>query len=434
MRAPGGAPLAWVWGARGRALSHPRPLVRSRVWPGPSTHWLWVRGVRAWGPVTNFTARALTSWLCALWPLGRAAGAHYPLAFAAGGAGVGTRHQPHSGHSLGCLLCGCGGGTRAPGEGDSCLGVGLGGRALSQPRPLVLSGVRRRPASHWPWVRCAGLGARLSLAPSPVPRFVVCCARFPGSLILDPLRGEALPLVMEVYGWLGLASSGTTRGMRNRPFDAVLLRRDGGNREVPPEGPGGPRGSREGPPGRGSGWVARQGADVAGVPGGGGRRSASRMRRPKTGSPGPCATPTPTGATTGRTRRRRSLSPQTSGGAGDGRARQRWSRALGAGGSGRASDAGHPPGRPGPPDAERPPLPPAVSATEGRAPPPGEKRAGAASARTRAARRPHCSADRQSLTADPDVHPQHPSALPPLQPHRYHAARRQQRREREARG
>ena len=35
-------------------------------------------------------------------PLGRAAGAHYPLAVGAGGAGVGTRHQPHSAHS--CVL------------------------------------------------------------------------------------------------------------------------------------------------------------------------------------------------------------------------------------------------------------------------------------------------------------------------------------------
>ena len=52
----------------------------------------------------------------------------------------------------------------------------------------------------------------------------------------DSLGGEALPLVVEVYGWLSWACSGTTRGMRNRPFDAVLLRRDGGNREVPPGG------------------------------------------------------------------------------------------------------------------------------------------------------------------------------------------------------
>ena len=64
--ARGGALLAWVWGIRGRALSHPRPLVRSGVRPGPTTHWLWVRGVRAWGPVTNPTARTLACWLCAL--------------------------------------------------------------------------------------------------------------------------------------------------------------------------------------------------------------------------------------------------------------------------------------------------------------------------------------------------------------------------------
>ena len=52
----------------------------------------------------------------------------------------------------------------------------------------------------------------------------------------DPLGDEALPLVGDVYGWLSWANQGTTRGMRNRPFDAVLLRRDGGNREVPPGG------------------------------------------------------------------------------------------------------------------------------------------------------------------------------------------------------
>ena len=32
-------------------------------------------------------------------PFGRAAGAHYPLAVGAGGAGVGTRHRPHSARS-----------------------------------------------------------------------------------------------------------------------------------------------------------------------------------------------------------------------------------------------------------------------------------------------------------------------------------------------
>ena len=39
-----------------------------------------------------------------------------------------------------------------------------------------------------------------------------------------------------MYGWLSWANQGTTRGMRNRPFDAVLLRRHAGNREVPPGG------------------------------------------------------------------------------------------------------------------------------------------------------------------------------------------------------
>ena len=32
-------------------------------------------------------------------PFGRAAGAHYPVAVGAGGAGVGTRQQPHSARS-----------------------------------------------------------------------------------------------------------------------------------------------------------------------------------------------------------------------------------------------------------------------------------------------------------------------------------------------
>ena len=54
--------------------------------------------------------------------------------------------------------------------------------------------------------------------------------------IPDHLGVGVLPLVVEVYGCLSWACSGTTRGMRNWPFDAVLLRRDGGNREVPSGG------------------------------------------------------------------------------------------------------------------------------------------------------------------------------------------------------
>ena len=59
MRLPGGAPLAWVWSVRGRALSRTPTARPLGGLPGPDTHWLWVRG----------------------------------------GAGVGTRHQPHSARS-----------------------------------------------------------------------------------------------------------------------------------------------------------------------------------------------------------------------------------------------------------------------------------------------------------------------------------------------
>ena len=46
----------------------PRPTARPwGVQPGPATHWLWVQGVWAWGPVTYPTARAIASWLCVLW-------------------------------------------------------------------------------------------------------------------------------------------------------------------------------------------------------------------------------------------------------------------------------------------------------------------------------------------------------------------------------
>ena len=177
-----------------------RPLGRGLV---PNTNWLWMRGLWARGPATNPSARALASWLCALWwrhegtrggrllpargasgvgrsptpyrsdrlmvrgvwawgpvtnperalllagfarsgggrraprggasylgvgrlgsgalppptarPLGRAAGAHYPLAVGAGGAGVGTPHRPHSARSCVAGFARCGGGTRAPG-------------------------------------------------------------------------------------------------------------------------------------------------------------------------------------------------------------------------------------------------------------------------------------------------------------------------------
>ena len=173
---PGGAPLALVRSVRGWALSHPRPLVLSGVRPGPTTHWLLVRGVRAWGPVTNPTARALASWLCALWgrpegarggasclgvgrpglgalpppttrPFGRAAGAHYPVAVGAVGAGVGTRQQPHSARSCEPALRAVRAARERPGGAPLAWVRSVRGWALSDPQPLVLSGVRPGPTT-----------------------------------------------------------------------------------------------------------------------------------------------------------------------------------------------------------------------------------------------------------------------------------------------
>ena len=255
LRVPAGAPLAWVWGVRGRALSHPRlpalwagcrgPLPTGcgcggvRAWGpvtnptaralarcggsmrvpgsgasclgmgrpgsgalppptarplggllGPTTHWLWVRGVRAWGPVSDPTARAVASWRCALWgrregarggrllpgcgasrvgrsptpdcpPSGRAAGAHYPLAVGAGGC---RRGDPSPAPQRALLRAGsarCGGGMRVPGGVASCLGVGRPGSGALPTWTAHPPGGLPGPTTHWLWVRGgAGVGTR----------------------------------------------------------------------------------------------------------------------------------------------------------------------------------------------------------------------------------------------------------------------------------
>ena len=178
---PGAAPLAWVWGVRGRALSHPRPLVLSGVRPGPTTHWLWVWGLRAWGPVTNPTARALVSWLCALWGRHRGARGGGPLAWASGIGRSPTPDSPSFGAcgrgplptSHGCGGCGhgdpsptlqrallragfahCGGGMRVPGGGASCLGVGRPGSGALP--PPTTGPFRRAAGAHYPLAVGAG--------------------------------------------------------------------------------------------------------------------------------------------------------------------------------------------------------------------------------------------------------------------------------------
>ena len=163
MRVPGGAPLAWVWGVRGRALSHPQPLVRSGVRPGPTTHWLWVREVRAWGPVTNPTARALASWLCALW-------------------------GQHEGARGGRLLPGC----RASGDGRSPIPDHPSFRARGRGPLPTCRGCGARawgPSCPWHLVPCRGSscvvrasrvrGTRWPLWPGTCPRAVVVAGGVP---------------------------------------------------------------------------------------------------------------------------------------------------------------------------------------------------------------------------------------------------------------
>ena len=66
-RAPGwGCPCLGVGRAGLDALPRP-PACPSGLRLALATHWLWLRGLWAWGPVTDPTAGALACWLCALW-------------------------------------------------------------------------------------------------------------------------------------------------------------------------------------------------------------------------------------------------------------------------------------------------------------------------------------------------------------------------------
>ena len=95
-------------------------------------------------------------------PSGRASGAHYPLAVGAGGgAGVGTRHQPHSARSFELALRAVGAARGRLGGGASCLGVGRpGSGALPPPTARPLGGLPG-PTAHWLLVQGdAGVGTR----------------------------------------------------------------------------------------------------------------------------------------------------------------------------------------------------------------------------------------------------------------------------------
>ena len=179
----GGAPPAWVSGVRGRALSHPRLLALRAGCRGPIPTGCGCGGVWAWGPVTSPTARALASWLCALWvrheaarggrllpgcgasgvgrspspdcpPSGRAAGAHCPLAVGAGGCGRGDPSPTPQRALLRVGFARCGGGGRAPGGGrllPACRASGVGRSPTPECPP---SG--RAAGAHYPLAVGAG--------------------------------------------------------------------------------------------------------------------------------------------------------------------------------------------------------------------------------------------------------------------------------------
>ena len=122
---------------------------------------------------------------------------------------------------------------------------------------------------------------------------------------------------------------GPTRDLQEVAEPALRCRAPPEGRRKPrgtPGGVGGPRGPREGPQVSDPGGVARQGADVAGLPGGGSGAPHHGCGRQQL-APRALRSALATGATAGTTRRRRSPSPHTSGGASERprrRAREGW--------------------------------------------------------------------------------------------------------------
>ena len=199
---PGGAIPAWVWGVRSRALSHPRLPALWAGCRGPLPTGCGCGGLRAWGPVTSPTARALASWLCALWgrhegarggasclgvgrpgsgpfptsgarPLGGLPGPTTHWLWERGGAGVGTRHQPHSARSCEQALRAVGAARGRPGGAPPAWVWGVRCRALSRP-DCPPSG--RAAGAHWPLAVGAGGCGRGD--PSQTPQGALLRARF----------------------------------------------------------------------------------------------------------------------------------------------------------------------------------------------------------------------------------------------------------------
>ena len=221
MRVPGGAPLAWVWGVRGRALPQPRLPALWAGCRGPLPTGCWCGGVRAWGPVTSPIARALSSWLCALWgrhegarggggsclgmgrpglgapppptarPLGGLPGPTTHWLWVRGGAGVGTRHQPHSARSFELALRAVGAARGRSGGGRLLPGCGASKVGRSPIPDCPPSG--RAAGAHYPLAVGAGGCGRGD--PSPTPQHALWRAGFErcGGGTRAPLEGRLLP-------------------------------------------------------------------------------------------------------------------------------------------------------------------------------------------------------------------------------------------------
>ena len=189
-KAPGGAPPAWVWGVRGRALTQPRLPALWAGSRGPLPAGCGCGGVLVWGPVTNPTARSLaccggdmrvpgggTSCL----PLGRPGSGALPPPTACplgglpgptthwlwgrGAASVGTHHQPHSVPSCELALRAVGAARGRPGGGRLLPGCGASGVGRSPTPDCPPSG--RAAGAHYPLAVGAGGCGRGDPSPTP---------------------------------------------------------------------------------------------------------------------------------------------------------------------------------------------------------------------------------------------------------------------------
>ena len=229
---PGRAPPAWVWGVRGRALSHPRLPALWAGGRGPLPTGCGCGGVRAWGPVTNPTARALACCgggmrmprggaSCLVVgrpgsgalptptarPLGGLPGPTTHWLWVWKGAGVGTRHQPHSARSCELALRAVGAARGRLGGAPPARVWGVRGRALSHPRlPALWTGCRG------PLPTGCGCGGMRVWGPvtNPTARALACCGegmRVPGGGasclgVGRPGSGALPPLTARLLGGL----------------------------------------------------------------------------------------------------------------------------------------------------------------------------------------------------------------------------------------